>query len=127
MPEIVDPHVASAQRAVEAARAAKFAAEPPPWYVDALKAHDAATAALDEAKLLCDDDCAHSADADAEAIALAQLHHSAHRGVQEAAYAEFARTGHALNPETPQAPSNPAGSGVTQIAAATAVNTDVAS
>ena len=127
MTDNVDPHVASAQRAVEAARVAKLAAAPPAWYADALAAHAASTRALDEAKMLCEDDCAHPPEADAETIALAQLHHSAHRGVQEAAYAEFARTGHALNPETPQAPSNPAGSGVTQIAAATAVNADVAS
>src|ERR1022692_264289 len=113
MADVVDPHVASAQRAVEAARSARLAAAPPAWYSDALAAHGASAAALDEAKLLCDDGCTHPADADHETIALAELHHSAHRGVQEAAYAEFARTGHALNPDLPQAPSNPAGTGVT--------------
>ncbi len=128
MPEIVDPHVASAQRALEAARTAKLTAAPPAWYADAVAAHAAAAAALDKAKLLCDDGCVHPDDADEEGHALAEFHHAAHRAVQEAAYAEFQRAGYALDPDTTPVPSNPATPGaVTPLAAAVAVNTDVAS
>ena len=91
--------------------------------------HEEARAALDKAKAVCFEECGDGPDLPADplernvAVAEAGVRHAAHQTDLEAAYAEFARADHALT-ATPQADSNPASPGVTEITADIAVQMD---
>jgi hypothetical protein len=116
-----DQHVTDAKARVAEAKAALVARDATALPNPAQEAHDAAAKALDKAKLACSDECGPVELPEdflerQLAIAEAEAHHAPHRATLEAAYAEFARTGHALG-DAPQAPSNPAGEGVTDIEA----------